>query len=98
MPRNAGSPPTDAKQQLTNAIALTKGKLRRMELRLRAKQDKDLHAQYVRVGKVVKEMGLLEEDSEVIEAVLRAGMEMLDIVGERTTDNPRVKDTENIEI
>lgn len=74
MPRTGGSPPTDAKQHLADAIVTKEAQLRRMKMRLREKEGRDLHAQYVRVGKVVEAMGLLDAAEGELKEVLRVGL------------------------
>jgi hypothetical protein len=73
MPRTTAVP-MDAKQQLADAIAAKKAQLRRMEERLRAKEQKERLAKYVRVGKVVEACGLLEVDNDWLIQVLTAGL------------------------
>ena len=65
----------DPRQQLAEAIATKKEQLRRMEARLRQKQQRLLHEQYVRVGKVVEVLGLLDVDTGELETLLKVGLE-----------------------
>ena len=65
----------DPRQQLAEAIATKKEQLRRMEARLRQKQQRLLHEQYVRVGKVVEALGLLEVETGELETLLKLGLE-----------------------
>ena len=65
----------DPRQQLAEAIATKKEQLRRMEARLRQKQQRLLHEQYLRVGKVVEALGLLEVETGELETLLKVGLE-----------------------
>lgn len=93
MPRKDRSS-TDAKHQLAASITAKREQLRRMEGRLREKQQRDLQAQYVRVGKLLDEYAMLGWTQGELREVLDLGLAALRQTRITSPDAPSIQDDE----